>query len=287
MITIQPLLQALKYTAGFFVVHFIGERVFPVPKPLSEIKDEKKKSKEIANYYSTYPSILFGLTVTLWSLHSTMNHGTTYGQPTIPAFQGPMLMAYGYFIQEFLLAVLKQYADFNFFFHHIASLAYAALICHLGTNGSESVKAMLLCEATGPLYNLSVILKAYNKESLRNVVGVVFILIFFTLRIVPLYGVLVGYQVNTAPTNFIKIFPTIIWFISMSWVWDMLNKIFKAMGQAAPGNQLAQLPYKLIKKARKYKIVYLVLIGYISVHHWVVQFVSQGGASAAAGQVQN
>ena len=279
MIKTEPLAQAILYAGGFYAIHKIAEKVLPVPQSIREVEDKKEKEKEKAEYYSAYPSILFGVTISLWSFHSIMNHGTNFGQPTIPAFQRPMVFTYGYFMHELVLGILNGHLNFSFLFHHVASLVYAAVIAHLGYNGSESIKALVMCEVTGPLYNLTTILKAYRKEKLRNLVGVLFIVTFLSLRIFPLYRMLVGFQLKSVKVKYFLIFPTMIWFVSMSWVWDMLNKVSKLIGQALPGVGIAQVPYKVMKKIRKYKVLYLVLVGYISVHHLVLKYAEKMGFS--------
>ena len=284
----EPLIQALLYAAGFFIVHKLAHKVLPVPASIEEIQDPEKKKKDEDDYYSSYPSILFGVTISLWSFHSIMNHGTTFGQPTIPAFQGPMILAYGYFINELLQGFLAGRLDLNFLFHHISSLVYAALVCHSGMNGSESVKGMVMCEVTNPLYNFTVILKAYKKETLRKVFGLIFIALFLSLRIFPLYQILIGYQLNSGNGSLISIFPTIIWFVSMSWVWDMINKVAKLIAEAFPKAGFAQTPYKAMKRIRKYKAVYLVVVGYVSIHHLLVKYIDKSwfdGGQVVAGQV--
>ena len=277
MLSFKPLLPAGLTALGFFGIQKLSEKIFPVPESIANIEDEKERRKEQSEYYSSFPSITFGVATTLWSLHSVLNHGTTYGQPNIPAFQGPMIFAYGYFMHEFILAVVGGYADAAFFFHHLSSLVFSGSVVHFGMWGSESVRAMLVCECTGPLYNLTVVCKAYKKEKLRSLIGLFFMALFFYCRSLPLYNILVNFQIHSGMFNLIKIFPTMIWFVSMSWIWDMLNKVTKLIGQSLPNIELAQLPYKIMKKIRKFKTIYLAVIGYISLHHWIMQFV-KGGA---------
>ena len=271
----QPLIQATLYAGAFFGIYSVAQRALPTPSTILEVEDQRKKEKEKVEYFNAYPSILFGVAISLWSLHSILDHGTSFVQPNIPAFQRPMVMAYGFFIHEFVLGVSHGHLDFNFLFHHVASLAYAAIICHSGVNGAESVKAMMLCEITGPLRGLNIILKAYKKWSARKVVGTVSIVLFLSLRIVPLYKILVGFQLESVQMSFSVVFPTMIWFVSMSWVWDMVNKLSKLVAQALPGVELAQIPYKAMKRVRKLKALYLVLIGYISVHNLIFKIIEK------------
>lgn len=101
--------------------------------------------------------------------------------------------------------------------------------------GSEMVYSVILGEITGPLMNLAEILENIEKpkKELATNLKKVFMVMFIIVRAVFCFKTMVNIQRSEADL-FFKFLPTLLWVLSMKWVWAMFNKSSKLMHLVSP-----------------------------------------------------
>jgi hypothetical protein len=116
--------------------------------------------------------------------------------------------------------------------HHIFSVLLIGWPLVAGKYANEMHFTLSQGELTAPLLNIHEILETLDeKPQLRKKLMMAFLGLFVFLRCTLSYWTMGKIQRNPDTDVVYKSLPTLLWFLSMDWVWAMLNKGSKLMSQ--------------------------------------------------------
>lgn len=136
-----------------------------------------------------------------------------------------MKYSIGFFVYDALIGIYKGYNTIAMTTHHAVAIMFYGWCFYTNKYGSESIYAVLLTETTNLLFNCSEILEILEiYPNLNSAIKILFALTFIVLRGVFGYIYLITTQASGADPIYL-ISPTLIYIISMHWIWIMVNKL--------------------------------------------------------------
>ena len=263
-IGLDTLIVSLVFLLVFVCLYFILFKVLKIPDSIRDENSHDKTLRAFWEYTGNYVSLIHAIISIGLGSYIIFSYELSYFAKNRSVEVNILAVSFAYFVVDTIIGLSFGFNDIAMLAHHFMSIVMIGYPILKGQYANIMIWGLIMGEISNPFMLTWKNLKTEGKKEISTVFGILFAIIFILFRTYFL-GTIAWPLFSLKVTLILKLSTGGLWFLSLHWVWIIINSFTKEMYNSTKNKVFGSILrfLTILRKSIIFKVLFYSLLFYI------------------------